>query len=65
MKLCCQSKTERAMLHVSAAPPSGQYALVADVGPSSVCCLSRGHISKTKQDQTHTYYGTLLGSSHR
>ena len=25
--------------------------MVADVGPSVVCCPSRGHISKTKQDR--------------
>ena len=28
-----------------------QYALFAVVGPSSVRCPSRGHISKTKQDR--------------
>jgi len=36
--------------------------MFADVGPSSVCCPSRGHISKIKQDRptVFSYYGTLL-----
>ena len=40
-----------------------RYATVADVGPPSVCCLSRYHISKTKQDRpivTMEYYQEVV-----
>jgi len=43
-----------------------RYAMVADVGPSSVRCSCCGHISKTKQDRPIlTIEHAVLGSWHR
>ena len=37
-----------------------RYEMVVDVGPSSVSCPSRGHISKTEQDNPRLLYLILM-----